>query len=837
MEKKLASKKKAKTQAEHEESATKPGTNCSETSEESSQVKTKKSRKRKMSVEEDIIDGFLMVSYASLEDLEADGPLKPGAILASSSEVPTQTTLMMKKRREGKPMVKGQNIEKIKVSKKVLPRKPKASKAEKVKLKAKKGKEYQLSTATPETHLAIITEEENKPVEMIKNATEKKGIAANSCEIISAEAQMEVKDALSATKDDIAMMTTAVIFGSENMASKGTMVTTKEKSFPQQQQQQQQKREHHLHLPRKPLSDFSISAIQSMRGSSSVPANQETTSSLSTKDPAVASESTNGTKSIATMTVEPKQDKSISPMEFVMRKETGFQYSRFEETKISARLGCLSPTKSSFSSDDTVLRKSIHHQIDLTGTTITGSNDKSRSVVSSIKGREFVQKDSRSCSPPQHTESRPSPSGSLSSNQESTKHQHQHQHIHQHQHSHQHFHPPFGMVPNGVFPPSYYSGMPYAPSGSITPHTHLPKPVPKPGKWCSVHVKIAHFITKKQKEAERVQFNQESFVQSRTGLHAFQAVPSRTTYERDFPYQSSIRPHFSVSPKAMHQAGGYLRGSLSHESERHPFHLHSRHNPYYHPRDSLLSKRSDYEPPFPYESLSHAPGSSYHGLLERDRSSPPHLESIYRRGSDRPPSDIEKHSRLLHHDRGMLNMSIDRETHHESERHRHTSFMNRDKSAYFQPVKVDAQSCLSLPSHGICATNDLTRKPSPRRLSPLSSSFATQKSHLRGELYDRFRQDHLDHRRYYGADSRLLGGENRLFGQESRLFSSDGRLLGAPETRLFDTDKRLPNDDGRILGPDARKGLLPFGHDASSVSHSVVVNNFGRIPSKFTSSS
>ena len=70
MEKKLASKKKAKTQAEHEESATKPGTNCSETSEESSQVKTKKSRKRKMSVEEDIIDGFLMVSYASLEDLE-----------------------------------------------------------------------------------------------------------------------------------------------------------------------------------------------------------------------------------------------------------------------------------------------------------------------------------------------------------------------------------------------------------------------------------------------------------------------------------------------------------------------------------------------------------------------------------------------------------------------------------------------------------------------------------------------------------------------------------------------------------------------------------------------
>ena len=139
-----------------------------------------------------------------------------------------------------------------------------------------------------------------------------------------------------------------------------------------------------------PLSDFSISAIQSMRGSSSVPANQETTASLSTKDSTVSSESTNGTKSIATMTVEPKQDKSISPMEFVMRKETGFQYSRFEETKISARLGCLSPTKSSFSSDDTVMRKSIHHQIDLTGTTITGGNDKSRSVISSIKGLSFI---------------------------------------------------------------------------------------------------------------------------------------------------------------------------------------------------------------------------------------------------------------------------------------------------------------------------------------------------------------------------------------------------------------------------------------------------------------
>ena len=69
----MAPKKKAKPQMKREDSATKFGTDCDEageTSEDSSQVKAKKSRKRKMSFEEDIIDGFLMVSYATLEDLE-----------------------------------------------------------------------------------------------------------------------------------------------------------------------------------------------------------------------------------------------------------------------------------------------------------------------------------------------------------------------------------------------------------------------------------------------------------------------------------------------------------------------------------------------------------------------------------------------------------------------------------------------------------------------------------------------------------------------------------------------------------------------------------------------
>lgn len=124
-----------------------------------------------------------------------------------------------------------------------------------------------------------------------------------------------------------------------------------------------------------------------MRGSTaSVPLNQDSSSTVTMKDTEGPNASTAGTKSIATMTTEPKQDKSISPMEFVMRKETGFQYSRFEETKISARLGSFSPIKSSFSSDDTFMRKSVHHQIDLTGTTIAGGSDKSRSVISSVKG-------------------------------------------------------------------------------------------------------------------------------------------------------------------------------------------------------------------------------------------------------------------------------------------------------------------------------------------------------------------------------------------------------------------------------------------------------------------
>ena len=286
-------------------------------------------------------------------------------------------------------------------------------------------------------------------------------------------------------------------------------------------------------------------------------------------------------------------------------------------------------------------------------------------------------------------------------------------------------------------------------------------------------------------------------------------------------------------------SAGLLRGSLPRDSERHPFHLQGRHNPYYHPRDNLPSNRSDFEPPFPYEGLSHAIGNSYHGLFERDRSSPPHLESMYhRRGSERTVSDIDKPSRLLHHDRGILNMSIDRESHHESERHRHTSFLNREKSSYFQPVKVDTQSYRSLTSHGICATNDMTRKPSPRRLSPLSSSFPSQKSHVRGnELFDRLHQDHLDHRRYFGGDSRLLSSDSRLFGQGGRLFSSENRLLGAPDTRLFDADKRLQSGDSRILGPDTGKGLLPFGHDTPSVSHSVVLSSMGRMSSKYSSSS
>ena len=58
--------------------ATKEDDNCleSQTSietaedRENSQLKSKKCRKRKISFEEDVIDGFLMVSYVTLEDLE-----------------------------------------------------------------------------------------------------------------------------------------------------------------------------------------------------------------------------------------------------------------------------------------------------------------------------------------------------------------------------------------------------------------------------------------------------------------------------------------------------------------------------------------------------------------------------------------------------------------------------------------------------------------------------------------------------------------------------------------------------------------------------------------------
>ena len=75
--------------------------------------------------------------------LQADGPLKPGAILASNYDTQAQAA-PIKKKRENKPSVKGQNGERPKVPKKTLPRKPKASKAEKIKSKSKKGKECQV---------------------------------------------------------------------------------------------------------------------------------------------------------------------------------------------------------------------------------------------------------------------------------------------------------------------------------------------------------------------------------------------------------------------------------------------------------------------------------------------------------------------------------------------------------------------------------------------------------------------------------------------------------------------------------------------------------------------
>eukprot|EP00795_Rhopilema_esculentum_P015565 gene15565-6830_t len=909
MEKKLSAKKKAKSQVKREEMATKEDENCleSQTSietaedRENSQLKSKKSRKRKISFEEDVIDGFLMVSYATLEDLEAnifkdkcgadryqiysfgavirgpeerglvyfrssdclanehlkttlnsmctaDGPLKPGAIFSNNDEptTPTTTFTPMKKRRDVKSNTRKtlNGVESQKNKKgATLPRKPKSVKAEKSKQKTKKTKDDTATITKPETPLAIITEEENKPVELIKNVLEKREFSAtqsiDSCTEVKPDNLISVSNDIE--KSIVAAATTATtasdLFVSEKIVSKVSIVTNKESTKCKEEIQAS-------HAPRKPLSDFSINAIQSMRGSSVISTvSQEGSAAGATKTPStpLPGETQTETKSIATMTAEPKQDKSISPMEFVMRKETGFQYSRYEETKISATMGRFSPAKSScIGMDDTVIRKSVHHQIDLTGSTITATTDKSRSVISGFKGREMVPKEGRNRSPKLHSENRPPSSSSLSSSQESTKHQHQHQHIHQHQHSHQHqhFHPPYGMVPMA---PSYYGGMPYLPPvpGS-TAHNHLSKPVPKQGKWCSLHVKIAHLITKAQKEVERTSnITSDGMMPNRPGLHAFQAVPSRANYERDFPFHSSMRPHMSASPKSIHSTG-LIRGSFSGESERHPFHHQGRHLPYFHGRDGLASshKRPEFEPPFTYDGLSHPLGRAYHSLFDRDRSSPPHLESMYhRRAGERGVTDIEKPTRLLHHDRSILNMTVDRETHHEAERHRHTSFLNRDKSSYFQPVKVDTQSCRSLTSHSMCAS-DLTRKISPRRLSPLGSSLTSQKPHLRGtELFDRFHPDHMDHRRFFGTESRLIGGESRIFGQESRLFSTDNRLMGTSEPRLFGPDKRLPTGESRLLGTDARKGLLPFGHEPPVGSHAGILGNLGRMSSKYTSSS
>ena len=70
--------------------------------------------------------------------------MKPGAILAGNSDSPAQLA-PIKKKRECKPSGKGQNVERLKVPKKALPRKPKVCKAEKPKSKSKKGKEYQVS--------------------------------------------------------------------------------------------------------------------------------------------------------------------------------------------------------------------------------------------------------------------------------------------------------------------------------------------------------------------------------------------------------------------------------------------------------------------------------------------------------------------------------------------------------------------------------------------------------------------------------------------------------------------------------------------------------------------
>ncbi len=139
-----------------------------------------------------------------------------------------------------------------------------------------------------------------------------------------------------------------------------------------------------------PLSDFSINAIQSMRGTPSVStASASETSGSSTVTASVAEETETHTKSIATMTSDQRQDKSISPMKVIMRKETGFQFRRFEETKISASIGGISPIKSSLSFDDAVIRKSLHHQIDLTGTTVL-NNDKMKSSSTNIRSKDSV---------------------------------------------------------------------------------------------------------------------------------------------------------------------------------------------------------------------------------------------------------------------------------------------------------------------------------------------------------------------------------------------------------------------------------------------------------------
>ncbi len=238
-------------------------------------------------------------------------------------------------------------------------------------------------------------------------------------------------------------------------------------------------------------------------------------------------------------------------------------------------------------------------------------------------------------------------------------------------------------------------------------------------------------------------------------------------------------------------------------------------------------------------------------MFDRERSSPPHLESMFsRRSSDRSLSELEKTNRLIHHDRNMLNLSSERETHRESERHHRSSFMDRDKTAYFQPVKLDAPSCRSsIASHNMIAS-ELARKPSPRRVvSPLSSSLAAApKPHFRGsELFERFNPEPLEHRGLFGNESRLLGAESRLHGPESRLFASESRLFGpdsrlllGSDSRLFGSDKRIPTAESRLFGPDSRKSLLPFGHNtplSSSVSHPGVLGSLGRMGSKFTSSS